>query len=37
MQEVLGLPEQVIVECIIGIGHSYEQKSLLSMYTLQHH
>lgn len=36
LQELLGLPEQVTVECIIGIGHPDERKSPLSAGRLQH-
>ena len=36
VQELLGLPEQVKVECILGIGHPDEQKSPVSVDTLQY-
>ncbi|MBT1072932.1 nitroreductase family protein [Pelotalea chapellei] len=35
VQEVLGLPEQVKVTCIIGIGHPAEQKTPLPEAALQ--
>ena len=36
VQELLGLLEQVKVECILGIGHPDGQKSPISVDTLQH-
>ena len=36
IQELLGLPEQIRVESILGIGHPAEKKSPLSAGTLQH-
>jgi nitroreductase len=36
VQELLGLPEQIKVECILGIGYPAEQKEPVSADTLQH-
>lgn len=36
VRELLGLPEQVRVECILGIGHPAEQKRPISADKLQH-
>lgn len=36
VQELLGLPEQVKVECILGIGHPAERKEPIAADKLQH-
>ena len=36
IQELLGLPEHMLVECILGIGHPAEKKDPLSADKLQH-
>lgn len=36
VQELLGLPEHIKVECILGIGYPAEQKKPISAETLQH-
>ena len=36
VQELLGLPEQIKVECILGIGHPGEKKSPVAADKLEH-
>ena len=36
VQELLGLPEHIKVECILGIGYPEEMKTLVSAETLQY-
>jgi nitroreductase len=36
IQELLGLPEQMKVECVLGIGHPGEKKQPVPAGTLQH-
>lgn len=36
VQELLGMPEQIKIDCILGIGHPAEKKSPISADKLQH-
>jgi hypothetical protein len=36
VQELLGLPDQIKVECILGIGHPGEKKSPVAADKLEH-